>query len=207
MNRTNWVGVFSLEEACFCYVYDYSSETKHKEHFAFDSVKGCLDRSRMVPWKGFQKGSAVRNLSAGFSTKKHGTKKHGTKKHSTKKQGTKKRGTKKHGTKKPGTKKCGTNKPGTNKPTNQALRKVSDLSGHLVAYMYMYVDNLVDYVDNLVDYVDNLGHTNLILCCPGQKTFQAGLVGWLNNDNNSHVISVCHLCVDEARTCIFNSFA
>ena len=35
-----------------------------------------------------------------------------------------------------------------------------------------------------------LGHANLILCCSGQKAFQAGSVGRLNNDNNSHVISV-----------------
>ena len=51
-----------------------------------------------------------------------------------------------------------------------------------------------------------LGLTNLILCSSGQKTFQAGLVGRLNHDNNSHVISGCHLCVAEARTCIFNTF-
>ena len=34
--------------------------------------------------------------------------------------------------------------------------------------------------------------TNLILCCSGQKTFQRGSVGRLNNDNNSHVITHYH---------------
>ena len=34
----------------------------------------------------------------------------------------------------------------------------------------------------------SLGHTNVILCCSGEKTFQTGSVGRLNNDNNSHVI-------------------
>ena len=42
------------------------------------------------------------------------------------------------------------------------------------------------------------GHTILILCCLGQKTFQAGSVGRINNDTNSHVISGCHWCVAEA---------
>ena len=45
-----------------------------------------------------------------------------------------------------------------------------------------------------------LGHTNLILCCSGQKTFQAGSVGRLNNGNDSRVISGCHMCVSEDRT-------
>ena len=49
-----------------------------------------------------------------------------------------------------------------------------------------------------------LGHVSLILCCLGQKTFQAGSVGRLNNDNNSYVSSGFHLCVAEAPTHAFN---
>ena len=52
-----------------------------------------------------------------------------------------------------------------------------------------------------------LGHTNLILCCSGQKTFQARSVGGLYNDNDSHVISGCHLCVAEDRTHVLVSSA
>ena len=47
--------------------------------------------------------------------------------------------------------------------------------------------------------VSPLGHTNLILCCSGQITFQTGSVGRLNNDNDSRVIPGCYLCVDEDR--------
>ena len=39
----------------------------------------------------------------------------------------------------------------------------------------------------------------------GPKTFQTGSVGRFNNDNNSLVISGCHLCVAEAQTRVFNS--
>ena len=52
-----------------------------------------------------------------------------------------------------------------------------------------------------------LGHTSLILCCLGQQTFQAGSVGRLNDDNDSHIISGCHLCVAEDRTCVLVSSA
>ena len=48
-----------------------------------------------------------------------------------------------------------------------------------------------------------LGHTNLILCCSGQKTIQAGLVGRLNNDNDSYMLSGCQLCVAEVRMRVF----
>ena len=34
-----------------------------------------------------------------------------------------------------------------------------------------------------------VGRTNLVLCCSGQKTFEAGLVGRFNSNNNSHVIT------------------
>ena len=54
---------------------------------------------------------------------------------------------------------------------------------------------------------DKLGHTNLIICYSGQKTFQAGSVGRLNNDNDSHMISGCHLCVAEDLTHILVSSA
>ena len=43
MNRTNWVGVFSLEEACFCYVYDYLWEMEHKESICFWQCKRALE--------------------------------------------------------------------------------------------------------------------------------------------------------------------
>ena len=66
--------------------------------------------------------------------------------------------------------------------------------------------NKADECKKLADSIP-LGHTNLILCCSGQKTFQAGSVGRLDKNNNSHVISGFHLCVAEARTRVFNSLA
>ena len=43
-------------------------------------------------------------------------------------------------------------------------------------------------------HIHDKGHTNLISCFSSKNTFQAGLVGLLDNGNSIHVISPCQLC-------------
>ena len=48
MNWTNWLGVFSLEEACFCYVLIIHKKRTATNLFPLDSVNGCQNRSGSI---------------------------------------------------------------------------------------------------------------------------------------------------------------
>ena len=44
MNQTNLVGVFSVEEVCFCYVYDYHERQNARGQFVLDSANRDQNR-------------------------------------------------------------------------------------------------------------------------------------------------------------------